>query len=333
MASAHGEFLLAQGAHFTEEGSLQHFGTPFDNVMAYSQHLKVLSLTGEDALNFLHGQLTCDMHFVAQGNALFAAHLNLQGRVLFSLWVLPSPDAEEGTGFRLIVPAAMVEQVQEHWKKYLMFSRSTLHVEDTLAVLQVPTTHGAAVAKVFNIAHDELSHNDTWQHFTALKQHYFIAPQAALEDQWKALQTVGAIGGVMQAHYWDVMAGLAQVYPGAEQRFLPQALNYDLFQAVSFNKGCYTGQEVVARMKFKGQLKQRLMHLCWEDAVIPSPGDALRNEQGRALGHVVTHITYKGKQHALAVIRRDQPLPDHVEDRPITATLEPLPYALPEEGK
>lgn len=330
MPSAHHEFLTQQGASFAKDGSLQHFGSPFENAFAYCHHLSVLTIIGEDAATFLQGQLTCDIREVEQNEPRFGAHLNLQGRVLFALWVIPTPAKN---GFRLIVPTAMVADVQEHWAKYLMFSRSTLSVEQELVVLMAPQSHGEPLTQHLKLASEALSHNDTWQHFAALGNHYFITHTKALEAVWPELLTFGTIGGEPQAHWWDIAAGLAQIYPGAHQAFLPQVLNYDLFQGISFNKGCYTGQEVVARMKFKGQLKQRLHHISWPEAVAAAPGDTLRNEQGRALGQVVVSLEYQGKLHALVVLRRDHDLPQQLNDTPITPSLEALPYPLPEPGK
>lgn len=328
--STHGDFLTQQGASFAEDGSLQHFGSSFDNAFAYCQHLKVLTLMGEDALTFLQGQLTCDVRQVEQGEPLFGAHLNLQGRVLFALWVIPAPNNH---GFRLIVPAVMVADVQKHWAKYLMFSRSTLTVEDDVVVLMAPEEQGLNMANTLNVAPASSSDNDAWQHVNALSNHYFIAPFASCVAAWPELLKLGTAGGELQAHWWDITAGVAQIYPGAHQSFLPQVLNYDLLHGVSFNKGCYTGQEVVARMKFKGQLKQRLHHISWPEAVAAAPGDTLRNEQGRALGQVVISLEHQGKQHALAVLRRDQDLPNQLNETVIHPSLEALPYALPEPGQ
>lgn len=330
MPSVQSDFLTQQGAHFADDGSLQHFGSPFDNAFAYCQHLTVLTIIGEDALTFLQGQLTCDVRDVAQGEPRFGAHLNLQGRVLFAMWVIPTP---KGDGFRLITPSALAADIQQHWHKYLLFSRSTLTVAEELAVMMAPPTTAPALTSALNVPHDDLSHNDAWQQFTALGMHYFIAPIDAYTKAWPQLTTVGTAGGVQQALWWELEAGLAQIYPGASESFLPQVLNYDLFDGVSFNKGCYTGQEVVARMKFKGQLKQRLHHLSWPESVAANPGDTLRNEQGRALGQVVVSIEHQGQQHALAVLRRDQNLPTQLNDTPISPQVEALPYPLPEAGK
>src|SRR5699024_6440586 len=106
-----------------EAGSLQHFGTPFANAFAYNQHLAVLTLTGEDAREFLQGQLTCDMADVDNGKPRLAGHLSLQGRVLFSVWVLP---LESGDGYQLLIPQQRLDDVNTTWQKYLMFSRSKL---------------------------------------------------------------------------------------------------------------------------------------------------------------------------------------------------------------
>lgn len=330
MPSANQDFFTQQGACFNEDNSLQHFGSPFGNAFAYCHHLSVLTIIGEDAFKFLQGQVTCDMAAVQQGEPRFGAHLNLQGRVLFAFWVIPTPNEQE---FRIILPQAMVASVKEHWAKYLMFSRSTLSVNDNLAVIMSPQDQATQIAQVLNISATSLSHNETWQHFNALGFHYFIAPTSALISQWPSLSALGSVGGAQQAQWWDIEAGLAHIYPGAAQQFLPQILNYDLFHGVSFNKGCYTGQEIVARMKFKGQLKQRLHRVSWPEPIAALPGATLRNNAGRALGQVVVSLEHDGLQHALAVLRRDHDLPTHLEESAINLTLANLPYALPALGQ
>lgn len=330
MPSANQEFFTQQGAYFTQDNSLQHFGLPFGNAFAYCHHLSVLTIIGDDALKFLQGQVTCDMTAVQQGEPRFGAHLNLQGRVLFAFWIIPNPDAQ---GFRIILPQAMVASVKEHWAKYLMFSRSTLSVEENTAVIMALPNQATHIAQALTISATSLNHNDTWQHFSALGCHYFIAATSTLIEQWPTLTALGSAGGTQQAQWWDIEAGLAHIYPGAAQQFLPQILNYDLFHGVSFNKGCYTGQEIVARMKFKGQLKQRLHRVSWPEPMAALPGATLRNEAGRALGQVVVSLEHDGAQHALAVLRRDHELPTHLEEKAITLTQVDLPYALPDVGQ
>lgn len=326
------QFLAEKGAVYSAEEELLHFGTPFDNTLAYCQHWQVLNLIGDDAHTFLQGQLTCDIADVAAGIPRLGAHLSLQGRALISFWVLPHPSVENG--FRLLTPKTMVEALHTLWEKYLLFSRSTLTVEADALIFSAPATHAKNILATLGLAQDApIANANGWQHFQQHNHSYFITHSEAALTAWPELEGLGNIGGTLQAQWWDISNGVAHIYPGAENKFLPQAMNYDLLDGISFNKGCYTGQEVVARMKFKGQLRQRLHHLSWPEDIPVSPGLTLRDANGRAVGQVVCAIRQGSNTHALAVLRRDLELPSALEEASIYTHLQTLPYALPEIGQ
>ncbi|HLR17739.1 MAG TPA: hypothetical protein VK099_07690 [Alcanivoracaceae bacterium] len=326
------DFLAQQGATYDDSGQLLQFSTPFDNAFAYSQHLCVLNLIGDDAHKFMQGQLSCDIEEVRKGAARLTAHLSLQGRVQVSFWVLPHPSEENG--YCLLMPRSMVEALQTLWQKYLMFSRSKLTVFEEAVVLSAPTEPAQALCAALALDSEaEFGQQDNWQHFQQHGHYYFLTTIEQLTNIWPTLTEIGSIGGMLQAQFWDIHNGVAHIYPGGENKALPQAMNYDLIQGISFNKGCYTGQEVVARMKFRGQLRQRLHHLSWPEDTDTTPGLTLRNAEGRAVGHLVNAIREGGSTHALAVIRRDMDLPSAIEDTEIHTHLQSLPYALPEIGQ
>jgi len=319
------QFLAQQGAVFSTENTLLHFGTPFDNAIAYRHDWQIMNLIGDDAHTFLQGQLTCDMAEATVSTACLGAHLSLQGRALVTLWVLPHPHEEKG--FRLLLPTTQVQALQTLWEKYLLFSRSTLSVEKEALLFSAPTEQANAL--IANLENDAQG----WQQFQQQSHSYLITSPCRAMAAWPELNALGSVGGAWQGHWWDITNGIAHIYPGAENKFLPQAMNYDLLNGVSFNKGCYTGQEVVARMKFKGQLRQRLHHLSWPEETATTPGLTLRDNNGRALGHVVSGLRHSNNTHVLAVLRRDKELPSALEDTSIYTHLQTLPYALPEIGQ
>lgn len=329
MLSEQNEFFSKNGAHFNEAGSLQHFGTPFANAFAYNQHLAVLTLTGEDAREFLQGQLTCDMADVDNGKPRLAGHLSLQGRVLFSAWVLP---LENGDGYQLLIPQQRLDDVNTTWQKYLMFSRSKLEQNHNAIVLSASQETAAQLCKALNLEHGAYAKNEHWQAFSQNGLSYFVGQLNTLTEHWQALTDIGTAGGVQQAQWWEIQHSVPFVYAGADNKFLPQALNYDLLEGISFNKGCYTGQEVVARMKFKGKLKQRLQHISWPEDTPCQPGDPLRDANDRAVGHIIIGQRQQDATHALAVLRRDKELPSRFSEQEITVACQPLPYELPELG-
>jgi folate-binding protein YgfZ len=119
------------------------------------------------------------------------------------------------------------------------------------------------------------------------------------------------------------------VYPGAEDLFLPQVLNYDVTAGVNFKKGCYTGQEVVARMHFKGKLKQRMQRINYSADVDLTPGETLRDSNGKAAGEVVSAARTPQGRAALVILRRDTDGVLFREEQPLESELGALPYSLP----
>src|SRR3546814_908040 len=110
----------------------------------------------------------------------------------------------------------------------------------------------------------------------------------------------------------EMIAGVAQILPDTAGLWLPQELGYDALGAVSYNKGCYLGQEIVARLHFKGEVKQRLYRLALTAAgaqELPAPASALQNTDGKSLGQLVqaveAAVTSSGARHlaCLAVLR------------------------------
>ncbi|MBC7184765.1 MAG: folate-binding protein, partial [Marinobacter sp.] len=137
-------------------------------------------------------------------------------------------------------------------------------------------------------------------------------------------------------HASEIAAGVASLTAATQESFVPQMLNWQHLGGVHFKKGCYTGQEVIARMHFLGQLKKSLFRFRIEQAEdIPAPGSALIAGE-RSVGDVVNSIGFRdGSCELLAVVRHDaaeQPL--HPDSLPQAALVPmPLPYAVPEREK
>jgi hypothetical protein len=143
--------------------------------------------------------------------------------------------------------------------------------------------------------------------------------------------TVGpaAAGDDGRWQFEDVCAALPQVYPATREQFLPQALNLDALDGISFEKGCYVGQEVIARLHFRGTVKRRMRLFALPAAAnLPAPGeDVLASGQG--VGKIVDAARYGDEAALLAVCPVNAPLDDCrlADDTPLRALA--LPYALP----
>jgi folate-binding protein YgfZ len=139
----------------------------------------------------------------------------------------------------------------------------------------------------------------------------------------------------------DIAAGLPQIGPGTSELFVSQMLNLDVLGGISFDKGCYTGQEVIARAHYRGRVKRRLQRFVTSAQVDLSPGSELRLDDQRKL-QIISSVRHgNGQQEFLAVGAYDlDPAAGTTmkavaeAGAPAVATIDarpaPLPYALPD---
>jgi folate-binding protein YgfZ len=129
-----------------------------------------------------------------------------------------------------------------------------------------------------------------------------------------------------------VRDGFPQVYSGTSEQFVAQMLNLDLIGAVAFDKGCYTGQEVIARAHYRGRVKRRMQRWLNASGTPLLPGAAARARDGRALVVVRVADDGEGRQELLAVGNYGAvaELETPVSDAMVVVDPLPLPYSLPE---
>jgi folate-binding protein YgfZ len=287
-------------------------------------------------LGFLQGQLTNDTQLLDAQGGLLAGYLNPQGRVLALIYLLP-----HSSGTLAILPSELLEPTVERLRKFVL--RAKVKIDAPGDALVVSGYHGAEAlvqaglpvpaagrryveqdgVGVARVAHDP---NRYWVVGPA-REHLAQQEQAAPSDvaaQWRRA---------------DVEAGLPQVYGATSEAFVAQMLNLDLLDGISFKKGCYTGQEIVARTQHLGRIKRRLFRLrlppgAWQI------GDEVRLSDGRQ-GRLTEVVDGPDGSEALAVLAVEAAAPDAaVPDATVpgaaapaaadvrTATLLPLPYAL-----
>lgn len=182
-------------------------------------HLAHATLTGPNLRTFLQGYITCDLDDLQPGLAMPMAITEIKGRVVANGWVL-----EDGEHFVLLLHASTTEIVQQHLLPYMRFARCELSVDpDPFHITQSPDTESPR----FNLSGLEYG-------FTHRKDH------------------------ACDLGEFQIKTGFALVTGATSGKFLPQMLNLTEFDAVSFSKGCYLGQEVVARAQHRGQVKRRL---------------------------------------------------------------------------
>lgn len=262
--------------------------------------LAVLSLTGPESAKFLQGQATTDFREVERGRVLPGAVCSLKGRVLFSFIAVP-----RGEDIDLVLPADQIEAAQAHLGKYAVFSKTRLeNAAGRLALLGVRGPRAAALLDRLGLVLPgqggvSRGADGAWAAQVLADERYLVAlPASHLAAHWAALADGIAVGHECQWQAADIRAGFATVTATTRDRFQPQELNYPALDAVSYNKGCYTGQEVVARLYFRGKLKQRLYRL---EAAAPGQGPVMSGDL--EVGDVVMAAPDGEGQAVLAVVK------------------------------
>jgi folate-binding protein YgfZ len=228
------------------------------------------------AQDFLHNQLTCDVNALQPGRGTYGAYCTPKGRVLatFLLW-----RAEQG--FFMQLPSSLREPIQKQLSRFIL--RSKVRAVDATGewtLLGISGKDGAAlvqrVAGVAPRAVHEVAQTSTAMVMRLPGDRFEIAVSP---DQAQALQeALAADGERADAADWQrrvIRAGVPVILPPTQEAFVPQMINLDLIGGVSYDKGCYPGQEIVARMHFRGTLKQRMYLANVAADEQPQPGEKL----------------------------------------------------------
>lgn len=289
--------------------------------LAPASHLAVVRARGEEAGHYLQGQLSCDLRDVDQGAHLTGMHLSLKGRGLVSVRVV-----RDGDDYLLLTPSGQEDALIQGLMKYRLRANVEFIKADDLAVI---TLAGNLPGDLPAPGQSHRTDQGLWLRYPHTAHALLILDSDSAETRWQQLATDRQPAGANSALLADIEAGEGMIFPGAEDLFLPQVLNYDVTGGVNFKKGCYTGQEVVARMHFKGKLKQRMQRIDFTANIVLEPGEVLRDADGKAAGEVVISAKTLAGYSALVVLRRDTDGILFKDEVALGSTLTDLPYALP----
>jgi len=273
--------------------------------------LGVLAISGADTARFLQGQLSADVEKLAPGASTLAGFHNPQGRVIAVLALLRSAPDE----FLAVLPRELCPAVETRLRKYIL--RAKVKIEDrTKSITVLGSMSGTPGQDV-----PRLSWGGRSMLLVPAERRGEFAVAGETSAAWKRA---------------DIAAGLPQVYQATSETFVAQMLNLDLLGAIAFDKGCYTGQEVIARAHYRGRVKRRLQR--WHTPVGegPGPGDAARGVDGRSLTVVNAVAGANGGWDVLAVgtFAASAAAPDGSGESDSAAIVVdgplPLPYSLPE---
>jgi hypothetical protein len=310
------QFLSQHGAHI-EHNTVTHFDTVAaeiklaaqGNVIADLSHIGLIKAEGPEAQTFLHNQFTNDLSALTDLQSQLSAYCNPKGRILSLFRVF----MREGV-YYLAMPQTLLEATLKRLRMFVMRSQVTLSdASDDMASFGISGPHvefllqaqiGSIPAKVDMVIQ---TGSVTLLRIPGPYPRFEI--HGAVENLipfWKTLTAAARPVGAAAWQWLDIQAGMPMVLPQTVEAFVPQMVNLQAVNGLNFKKGCYPGQEIVARMQYLGTLKRRMFKLTAATNTPPLPGDPIYINDGtaeRKVGEIVAaQPSPAGGVDALAVI-------------------------------
>lgn len=307
-----------------------------DLVLCQLESWDLIRVTGEERINFLQGQLTCDLTQLKPGQQTLAAQCNPQGKAWSIIRVMVLEDR-----IILIQPSSVTEKQLPELQKYAVFSKVEICKETEYQAIGLAGCKSSQyiAEKIESVAiHEEscLLENGMLfkQPYPSLRYLLILKNQQAsalIEDLTKD-------ASVFDDSLWNAMniaAGIAFLEKDTSALFVPQALNLQALDGISFTKGCYIGQEAIARAKSRGTNKRALFILTGHADKAPKAGDTVQlslNNNWKRVGTVIEGCQYgDGHIEMLAVLPKDSGndnIYQILEIEGSTLYNAPLPYSL-----
>jgi folate-binding protein YgfZ len=297
-------------------------------------HLGVMRAAGADAANFLHNQLSNDVLLMKAEQCRLAAFCNAKGRMQAS-FVVYKRSAEE---VLLIGRQDLMAQTIKRLSMFVL--RAKVKLTDATQEFQLLGLAGDTVAQALGSAASTDALTTPWQRLTADSADVLTLYPALGQPRalWLAPKDVAAPAApALSAALWqvgEVMSGIAWVEQSTYEAFVPQMLNYESVDGVNFKKGCYPGQEVVARSQFRGTLKRRAF-IVKSDVAMSAGQEVFSSQDANQPCGLIAQAAHDGAQHvAIAELQlsatENSSLHLGAADGAVL-TLLPLPYALRED--
>lgn len=296
------------------------------------------TISGPDSEKYLQGQITADVSHLTDVQHLLAAHCDAKGKMWSNLRVF----RREG-GFAWIERRSLRDAQLTELKKYAVFSKVTIAANDDLVLLGVAGFQArAALAPLFAALPDAATPVVSEGATSLLWFEHPGERFLLVTDVDTANRVTDALRGEAQfnnSQQWlalNIEAGLPVIDSANSGQFIPQATNLQALGGISFKKGCYTGQEMVARAKFRGANKRALWTLSGTASRVPEAGEDLELKMGdnwRRTGTVLAAVQLDDGSLMVQVVMNNDMEPDsvfRVRDDAGSLSIKPLPYSLEE---
>ena len=270
----------------------------------------LIHLRGEGIGAFLQGQLTCDMRGFGPGRAVAGVMCTVKGRGISDLWVVAVDDGHACLRLR----SSLADTLAENLERYARFSRITCTVDERREVItgyygdDIPLQAlGLDAVGACKRTGDSIFLRSAGRLVQRIDLPGGEAGEASGSGCAPELMASAGAGSEGDWRALELLTGHMALEERDRDRFTPQALNFDRSGRVAFDKGCYTGQEVVARLHYKGRAKQRLQIFrsgTSGAASAPRIGAAILDSEGRAVGELLRAEVLADRDVVVAALLR-----------------------------
>lgn len=306
-------------------------GTPVNAMTELSQPLlvelstlAVVDVSGSDAPEFFQAQICNDLNAIEKGELQLNGYCNPKGRLLALFTVYAHDD-----GFRLIVPQSVAPALVKRLQMFVMRAKVDIAIREDLVctgLVMDSSSTGNSMAELDHLP----ALSDTIMQFTSNGSGQLLRCQdssSAPPQQSTFARYISVANHDEQVKLWqsdkfkqvgeavwrwlEINAGVPNVYVDSVEQFIPQMLNMQHIGALSFKKGCYPGQEIVARMQYLGKLKKHMKHLRIPGAKhTPKAGEVLTTDSNNNAGQVVDAVLDHDGLNLLAVVNIETQISD-----------------------
>ena len=253
----------------------------------------VLCVSGPDAVTFLHSQVTNDLVVLADQSAQLNGYCTPKGRLLATAITWRLADS-----IRLLVPSPEAESLASRLKKYVMRAKVSITLEEHIAVIGIAQSSGDVLAGIgmnspspmrASVSGDRaavglesvIAEGRRWG------RQLLLLRGSELSKVWQTLGQFLSPASTSDWRWLEVLSGQPRIVGGAVEQFVPQMINLERVEGVNFKKGCYPGQEVVARSQYLGKLKRRMFLATTQGAHYLPGSDVFVTGQVEPVGQVV----------------------------------------------
>ncbi len=324
-----------------ENSAVMHFGEPAKELLATTKtnvlcdlsHLGLLEIAGPDAVNFLQGQVTNDVKLLVGNNAHYTAYCNPKGRMLVLFLAFAHYDH-----LHLQLNRELLEPIMKRLKMYVI--RSKVEIKDVSEDIIKFGINGPESASMLVPVFAKLPNQDyelvTLENGTILKlpsignntRFEIFANTTNAPTIWNALKANCKLVGKPCWDWLEIQAGIPDISLKTQEQFVPQMLNLDILNGISFKKGCYTGQEIVARTHYLGNVKRRTYLAEIASIQAPQASDKIVDSTKNEVGQVVRVAANTSNGFdALIEMRIDAQQTGNVYWNNTLVSVNPLPYS------